>query len=71
MAGPALDSLADSLLPAAMEAKTPTDKAKVTGLNRLQFSEMTGKETQTVTSVVPVSDIRVLKDKPLRKQMAQ
>lgn len=34
MAGPVLDSLADSLVPAAMEAKTQTDKAKVTGVNR-------------------------------------
>lgn len=36
MAGPVLDSLADSLVPGAMEAKTQTDKAKVTGIN--QFS---------------------------------
>lgn len=36
MAGPVLDSLADSLVPDAMEAKAQTDKAKVTGIN--QFS---------------------------------
>lgn len=35
MAGPALDSLADSLLPDAMEAKPQTDKAKVMGINYL------------------------------------
>lgn len=64
MAAPALDSLADSLLPDAMEAKTQTDKAKVKRINRLNFSEMTRKETQTVTSVVPVKDMRVLKNKP-------
>lgn len=61
MAAPALDSLADSLLPDAMEAKTQTDKAKVLGLNPLQFSEMTGQETQTVTCAVPVLDMSLKK----------
>lgn len=69
MAGPALDSLADSLLPDAMEAKTQTDKAKVMGINRVQFSEMPEKETQTVTSVVPVKDMRVSKKYTLKKKV--
>lgn len=33
MAGPVLDTLADTLIPDAMEAKSQTDKPKVTGLN--------------------------------------
>lgn len=33
MAGAVLDTLADTLIPDAMEAKTQTDKPKVTGLN--------------------------------------
>lgn len=43
MAGPVLDTLADTLIPDAMEAKSQTDKPKVTGLNLVSSLVNSGK----------------------------
>lgn len=44
MAGPVLDTLADTLIPDAMEAKSQTDKPKVTGFSCQQWKSKKRKK---------------------------